>query len=655
MRIANSRRDEKIYNHNEIIEWLEKKFEGKKIYRNLEESPEFQADVKKAKKEQKFLAYPRLPVDLLLVTPSLEQVDEKGVAKADGKQKKRYKRFNYYTLYFAVSSKKCFEEKSKWKDLKRRLLFYQFYLSRVTEPKRVNIVVVIPYFDIPDDKLNIFQQNGFGLLKVDTRNEKVEEVPQSQSLRKRMIEEFKTSTHNVKDLGETVQRIYQKDKIENIVAFTEAFKEEEVAEGFAIFFDQYVLDAIDAVGGIAPKEFGERYIDRRLLNLMFKLKRVSYREKLQELVNEHLDENDNDYDFVSEAFHQLWRENIGILYLKFLKTFEPALLHVFAEGEEKQEIHYRDHYIHQFQVFLLGIYIIDVLYEDFETPNCKKPEICWLIAASFHDMAYPVQLYDDWCTKFFREVFRVEVKLANLELKTTFVDQSFLSCMGYLIYSLCCIHDKKPEGNWLADKKELVQFFYEEITKEKKHGILSSLCLLKIVQTLSTNEKEQIINKLSNGKDAFDKIIEEIFVPSALAIALHDEEVWQKLRKGNGKNDSLEVLDSMEFARNPLSFLLIFCDTIQEWGRPSISRKVRGDQREKRFYLRTVEFDPAVGLYINICTPEHLKRKIFFQNKLNEFKSMRAFLKQPQHVRFIVRLEDKKHEGEDFEMKGSPP
>ena len=654
--------------HGEIIEWLEKKFAGERIYRDLEESPEFQADVDKAKKVQEFFTSPRLPVDLLLVTRKLETIERKKGKKAKGK---RSKFFNYYTIYFAISSKECFKEEKKWKYLKRRLLFYQFYLSRITKPKRVEIVVVIPYFDIPSNRHNFFQDNGFGLLKVDTRNETVKEVIRPQSLRMRMIEEFKISTEDVNDLGETVQRIYQKEKIENIGAFKETFKEEEVAEGFAIFFDQYILDASDALAGITPEEFGERYIDRRLLNLMFKLKKVSYREKLQELVNEQLDENDNDYVFVTEVFQQLWKENIGIPYSRFLETFEPALLHVFAEGEVKQERYYRDHYIHQFQVFLLGIYIIDVLYEDFEKLDCKKPEICWLIASSFHDMAYPVQLYDDWCIKFFQEVFRVDVKLASLELKTTFIDESFLSCLGCLIYSLCCIHEKKPDDNWLIDKQELVKFFYNEITTEKKHCVLSSLSFLKMVQTFSSDEKNQIIKTISDDNDTFDNIVQKVFVPSALAIALHDEKVWQKLKKGNrnSKYNALEILDNMEFMKNPLSFLLIFCDVIQEWGRPSIPskeqkerkekrfhlgavEKEQKERKEKRFHLGAVEADPTKGIYISICTPKYLKRRKFFKEKLNEFNSVQSFLKQPPDKRFIVRLEDKNHKGKNFEMLG---
>jgi len=633
--------------HGELVDWLEKNLRNEKTYRDLEESPEFQADVAKGKKVQEFFAYPGLPVDLLLVRRKKESVDE--INKPKGK---RMRFLNHYTLYFAISSGECFEKERNWGYLKKRLLFYQFYLSSITEPRLVEVVVIIPYIEVSDGKVAFFRKYGFGLSKVDPVGNKTEEICQPKSLRARMIEEFKLATDSKDYLRETIQKIGRKENVSDIDVFQKTFKEDQVAEDFARFFDQYILDAIDAVGGIAPGEFGERHIDRRLLSLMFKLKNVSYRKRLQELVNEQLDENDNDYVFVSEVFQELWKENVGIPYSKFLEIFEPALLHVFAESKERQDRYYRDHYIHQFQVFLLGIYIIDLLYESFKKCQCRKPEISWLIASSFHDMAYPVQLYDDWCTKFFRDVFKVDVELANLELKTTFVDQSFLSCVAHIVYALCCMHEGKPDDNWLIDKYDLVQFFYEEITKQKKHCVLSSLSLLKMVQTLADDEKNRILKAISDGDGNFGDIMQEVFIPSAVAIALHDEKVWQRLRKGNGEVNSLEILENMEFTKNPLSFLLILCDCIQEWGRPSLTTDGKRSQKEKRFILREILADPPTSICINMCTPRHLKTRKFFKDKLRELNSIQNFLQQPQGTKFTVRLEDKKHEGEDFEMKG---
>lgn len=641
----------KEYNHGQIVEWLEKriKSEGAKTYKDLEESSEFQDDVETAIKKQKFFIYPRLSIDLIQVEKKPETIDEEKTEETNGKTKKL---FNHYKLFFVVSSETIF--KDRMDDLKRRLSFYQFYLSRITEPKRLEIIIVVPHYaNVPHESLDFFKEYGFGLWKVNVREEKEEKVqPQPKSLRTRMTEKFKESLDDPEDLGETVQKIFDKKDLKDISNFKKAIKEK--AEDFAVFFEQYILDSVDALAGVTSNKFGRRYIDRRLLNTMLELERVSYGNRLRELVNEHLDENLDDYEFVSEVFSTLWEENIGIPYSRFLRIFEPALLHVFAEGGEEERF-YRDHYIHQFQVFLLGLYIIDKLYAVFEKYKCIKPEISWLIISSFHDIAYPVQLYDEWSKKFFKDVFNVPIELAHIELRSNFVDQSFLSCMGYLICSLYSSHmGEKVKGNWIADKNELVQFFYQGITKGKNHCILSSMSLLKMVQVTSFDEKNTIGKKISNDEAKFDDILKGVFVPSALAIALHDKGVWQRLRKESPEDNPPKILDNLEFEKDPLSFLLVFCDNIQEWGRPSKSRAKKEGEREMKFRLQNIEGNSETGLDITIWTPKYIKTEQFFVDKQNELRTIQFFLKQPPDVSFTVHLKDKNGNGEDFTMQGPP-
>jgi len=643
----------KDYDHGQIIEWLKKRLGNKTVYQDLEESPEFQADVNKAKEKQNFHSYPRLYIDLIQVEEKEEQIDQPETETVNGKEKQLR---NYYKLYFAVSSKIVFKDKmDDFTDrFKERLSFYQFYFSRISEPQRVEIIIIVPYyFDMSGDCKDFCEESGFGLWKVDIGKEEEDVVCKPKSLRNRMTKKLEESIDNPKAVGEAVEKISKKMEFKDLPAFKEAIKEE--AKDFELPFEEYILEAVDAIAGVTPDIFAERYIDRTLLNKMCKLKNISYGDRLRGLVNEQLDENLNDYQFVSEVFNALWKEYIGVPYSKFLENFEPALLHVFAEGEERGEKYYRDHYIHQFQVFLLGVYIIDSLYDDFKKYKCQKPEIKWLITSSFHDMAWPVQLYDDWSEDFFKKVFKLDTKLAHLELKSSFVDQSFLSCMGYLISSLYWFHKAiKVEGNWLADKdkKELVQFFYKEITGKRNHCILSSMSLLKMVQDFSFNEKNMIKQRILNDKGQFDNIVKKVFVPSALAIALHDKKVWQELRKENDEDNPPKILRNMEFEKDPLSFLLIFCDSIQEWGRPSKSHREKESERGVKFYLQAMECDPKTGLDIIIRTPNDTKSEQFFKDKQDELRDIQFFLKQPPGRKFAIHLEDKNHEGEDFEMHG---
>lgn len=615
-------------NHEYIIKWLEKKYKNKGTYRDLEKSDEFQLEVvKRRTKEPNFVIYPRLSIDLIRVAK-----DKEGKELEQGEEK--IEQLNYYTLFFAISSKEIFKRDQDKRFLKKRLLFYQYYLSSITDPARVQIIVVI--LDNNDDFKSKFhpflEENGFGLWGIkDGERENV--VCQPKSLGTRMEEEIATFRDN---------------------------KEKTVVGSY---FDKYARRAFDALAYVTPDTFGGKYIDRTLLNKMLDLKNVKYGKDLSRLVNEHLDENDNDFAFVTEVFNFLWEKYIGIPYSKFLKTFEPVLLHVFAEGEEGER-YYRDHYIHQFQVFLLGVYIMDKLYDDFIEHGRSEPEIKWLITSSFHDIAYPVQLYDGWSSDFFKNIFKVKIKIAHLELKSNFVEQSFLSCMGYLIWELCRSHREDCfKDNWLADKdkRELVLFFHKEITEKKSHSILSSMSLLKLVQDFNFDEKNMVSKKLSTDKGKFNDIddihkdiIETVFVPSALAIALHDKEVWQKLRKESEKDNHSKILENLKFQKDPLSFLLVFCDNVQEWGRPSQSHGEKEEERGMRFELIALEGDKSTGLDITIRTPDNEEGEQKFIDKLKELTAIQFFLRPLQGRKFVICLEDSKEKRTYFEMQGSP-
>jgi hypothetical protein len=585
--------------HTQILEWLRRnisrKMEGKKyeIYEDIKEVPELLKNIEKAKKDYKFHADPNLPVDLICVEKRKEPIG-----------RGRQKTFSYYTIFLVASTDAIPES------LESRIIFYKFYLSRIISSKRLQIVLAIldSTKEIDEDFL---RYNGIGFWKFLGKNGKLNEVFPALSQRDQMAKEF----------------------------------EESKPKNVALFFDKYLHDAVDAIAGVTPEQFGKRYIDRKVMDKIFELEKISYREELFKVMNEHLTEKGDEYQLASEVFSKLWEECVGIEYTDFLKTFEPSLQHVFAQTREETDRIYRDHYLHQFQVFLLGLYILDKLYDDFAQKH-NKPEISWLITSSFHDMAYPVEKYDEWSGKFFKKVFKVPKDLAHVELKSNFVDKSFLTCMSYLISRLCLVVFKEEvRGNWLAEKNDLVNLFYKRITEAKSHCILSSISLLKMVQD----------PKYTAGIKLGGNPLEDIFVPSALAIALHDKDVWRELKNG-GKGQKLTEkgrLPILRFEDDPLSFLLIFCDNVQEWGRPSKSETDETEKGLKRFYLKDLKYDPKVGFDVTIWTPNHVKDEKFFIDKKLELKEVEGFLQQPPNMKFAIRLEDKNQKWEDFEMHGS--
>lgn len=280
---------------------------------------------------------------------------------------------------------------------------------------------------------------------------------------------------------------------------------------------------------------------------------------------------------------------------------------------------YRDHYLHQFQVFLLGISILDSFYKEFEK-KYDKPEIIWLIVSSFHDITYPVQLYDKWTDQFFTEIFKTNNSFGTLDLKSRFIDENFLSCLNYIIDKL----DKiiKINVKPIKTRNDLIKYFFEKITKEKNHGILSGISLLKIGHNHKLCNKENLL---------------KYFESSAASIAIHD--IWRidtRPKVDNIRNILREdYLDSLNFDDDPITFLLIFCDAVQEWGRPLSDKK-------DRFYLERFKINKessTKNVEIILRAYNHTEDNAI-KEKQEELNDLKCFLTSSK-IKFKIILQDK--------------
>jgi len=391
--------------YNEIIARLESYYKGQeeiKTYRGLELSKEFITDVEEARKRGlEFSIDPMLPVDLVMV---------KNIQERDHVTH-RVKRISFYTLFWIVSSFS--------KSLESKLKFYQIYLSRISEPRAVQIIMIIPTTNLGElegSLKKIAQENGFGLWRINLQ-EKPEEICSPRSFLENMEQSFAEPPKDMKRFPLSIRKR---------------------APDIALFFDRYVVDAVDAVVGVTPEDIGKRYIERKVLDLVFDLQKVTYAELLKKLVSNHLKEKSDDYKFVSDTFSALWSQCIpGMDYSKFLEISELPLFNIFALKKKP----YRDHFLHQFQVFLLGLCQIDKLIAANHPVIIGDPHIekQWLVASSFHDMAYPIQLYDFWAKEFFEESLGIP-DIGVSDLRSSFVDKSLLSNLGFLITALCKTH-----------------------------------------------------------------------------------------------------------------------------------------------------------------------------------------------------------------------
>lgn len=265
--------------------------------------------------------------------------------------------------------------------------------------------------------------------------------------------------------------------------------------------------------------------------------------------------------------------------------------------------HYRDHFIHQFAVYLVGLIIIDKLdtffidtflnaykytsispkdglKKDFNVEERRQQrefvEFSWLKTALFHDIAYPVQSVETWVYNILKKYlkgYRLGFKY-RLPLGEIFFDPGYLDLIDDLVDFH--VNTLKRDDNGL--REQLVDLLYNEENKPD-HGIVSALLLI--------------------GENQFDR---NDILPCASAIALHNNLMTKK------------NVDAIIFERHPLAFLLVYCDILHEWGREILA--------EKKKYPDLI--DLCVQLNTGGIFPKPVGNKIF--DRLNVDSKKKALI-----------------------------
>ena len=202
-------------NHKDLVLLLEKYLRGKETanlitYSGLDESPEFLRDLEAVKQgskdtplEEDFYHYGSLLSDLVVVERRFELPD----TTSDPSAKRR--KVNYYTLFLAISSEEALNTRrlmgKPYRQMKKRLLFYLYYFSRIVEPRRFRIINVFPKaIRVPKGFKDFCRINGFGISFIDTETGDYEQEIESKSLRERIGEKFKEYIDRPENLGETL-------------------------------------------------------------------------------------------------------------------------------------------------------------------------------------------------------------------------------------------------------------------------------------------------------------------------------------------------------------------------------------------------------------------------------------------------------------------
>jgi DNA-binding response OmpR family regulator len=207
--------------------------------------------------------------------------------------------------------------------------------------------------------------------------------------------------------------------------------------------------------------------------------------------------------------------------------------------------HYRDHFFHQIKVFLLGFCIINTLNRHgrlrntmLEGSNGMK---LWFMASVFHDIGYPFEKMTRWLDSFVESTLRSP---GDKERDKPLLPMDFhwgaLLGKRFHAYHLeriakkvCQLYDNDTP-QVLA---EILSEFTSFVVGKPDHGLYSSLIMQNFLRYALADEEVDSVS---------------------IAIALHNDDVARLIT---------QVIGPQTFERDPLSFLLAFCDLAQDWGR----------------------------------------------------------------------------------------
>lgn len=210
---------------------------------------------------------------------------------------------------------------------------------------------------------------------------------------------------------------------------------------------------------------------------------------------------------------------------------------------------YRGHYIHQFNVFLLGYYLINKLIENEQIKEnfrkyTDKINFVWMLASTFHDMGYPIQELENLFSMFIDMFLKVSTKYhMNIDDILTSNFYNYVEYLSEIHYQFTTLN----QNQWGLNRncRKDYRFLNLILTKlrAKDHGVISALLLIHSVLS-----KEKFINR----EQWLNRDFPFYIMPACHAISVH-----------NLRTDDICIT----FNETPFAFLLILCDEMQDWGR----------------------------------------------------------------------------------------
>jgi hypothetical protein len=235
-----------------------------------------------------------------------------------------------------------------------------------------------------------------------------------------------------------------KSQLENVLNFERSSKE---------FKDQGEREAkfVAKIAFLKQAKIPEGFLTK------IKYNSIAYSIELNKFASDYqnLESEQQEYELILENLKQLWAGKFqkaeSAKAFEDFKIFEPILKNL--QG-------YRDHFIHPFQVLLLGSLIIDKNYDMFQDlikkklPNSKynSLDFSWLMASTFHDFCYPIEYFGNFTTDFFQKFLNSKEVKPQINLNKFLLEGSTLKYIDQLV-ALYGFFSSKDAITWIYDEK----------------------------------------------------------------------------------------------------------------------------------------------------------------------------------------------------------
>lgn len=317
-------------------------------------------------------------------------------------------------------------------------------------------------------------------------------------------------------------------------------------------------------------------------------------------------------------------------FLRYCESLE------FFESILYQLPGYRSHFVHQLNVFLNGYLILNRLddeqfkkIKEIIAQRCEVSEDLidifkiWFITAIFHDTGYPLGKVGDLTQNFMEKIFNRkfdQIPSAVVgALSVRLFRETFRESLNLLIQHLSTWLDPS-ESNRRKISHEIHELFFEDLSE----NLIPGLLLIKANETSSID-----ICTLSTAISA---------------IVLDDERMWEILKNKKIKNQ-------ISYVDHPLAFLLVYCDNIQEYGRPK--SVLRSQIVEREFKLPKIDEFAVKKQDLSLkkdtihCSLIYEKQPKIWDEKVKRIlKSIREYWKSPSDLAFSISYAT---ESEDFD------